>query len=148
MRCCESIWIDSRDRDLSKYPNASSYRVSIDPPLRGVSAVELAYAQYDTSGSDRYAVLEIDELSSGSKLSTSGGNPDAFAHLPMTAPSAGINEFLGASGTYPCFKYLSVPLEVLDRLTVRFATRDGGDYPVSEHVIRIDAYTSCRRFSP
>lgn len=152
------LHVDSRGRDVKKYPSPCSYVVDLPETLRDVLSVELVYASYATSmwgggeeegdapPSPTYLVLSVAELEPNI-VSCSQGSHHAFTHLPLgphlAAPAAAL--------TYsPRTHYRSIrrfqpqPRASIARLTIRIGVDgSGGVLPppptfVKDHVLRFE----------
>lgn len=140
------VCIDSRDRDVSLFPDPSSYVVPFSSTLLSVLDVELVYAQYtilqsSTDSVGRYIVLVIDECSPNNVVSNASRLPaDAFTCLPTTGSSgSGLLEYSSRS-TFRSVKRFAPPRAKLDRLSLRFFGADGRPAAgvLGEHMLRFE----------
>lgn len=133
------IAIDSRYRDTSKHPSASSYLVNFDTVYKNVVSVELVHAIYDRpSGAVgmKYISLFVDELSQN-VTTNNEFMKGAFTQLPITESSMG-RSLVYERNLYRSIKMFDKPLSKLGRLTLRFVGFDGLDFPISEHYLRFE----------
>ena len=97
------IWIDSRDRDVSIYPCANSFRVSLAAPLRAVKSITLTDFRVPIVSGYYYCALVIRNIKDNTltPIKEDGGWPlGTLAVVPLVPTE-------GAGGTYTYYKYSS-----------------------------------------
>lgn len=129
------IVVDSASRDTN-YVNAWNYVVNLNYTLKNIISIELVYAYYSGNGvgSNKYIVLDIDEIDS--KIESNNNTLlKAFTHLPLD----GTNYIdYNSSNFYKSIKYFDKPLSKLARLSISFKNNLGEYYHISEHVLRFE----------
>lgn len=133
-----TIFVDSRKRDLAKFPDPGGYVAELDEVAKNVRSVELVAAVYPRSGADLVVSLDIRELNSRI-LTNCKGVSSSFAQLPMTRA---VNEYTAVD--LRCAREFRVPLEKLAKLTVQWTDLDGAAYPMADHFLRFEIETSER----
>ena len=95
------LWIDSRDRDRTIYPNANSFRVSLATPLRGVTSITLTDFRVPIVSGHYYCALVIRNLKDNTllPLKEDGGWPMGTLAIVPLVPAEGVN------GTYTYYQY-------------------------------------------
>lgn len=97
------IWVDSRDRDVTAYPCANSFRVNLATPLRAVTAITLTDFRVPIVSGYYYCALVLKNARAQSllQLKEDGGWPlGTLAVVPLVPTE-------GAGGTYTYYKYSS-----------------------------------------
>lgn len=133
------IAIDSRYRDVAKFPTTSSYVVHLDTVFKNVISVELVHAIYDRPAGAvnmKYVNLFVDELS-GNVTTNSDFMKGSFTQLPITESSMG-RSLIYERNQYRSIKMFDKPLSKLARLTIRFMGYDGAVFPISDHYLRFE----------
>jgi hypothetical protein len=128
--------VDSRSRDVSKYPDANNFVVDFDSPFKNIISIELVYALYDKLGTERYVNLCIPEIRNF-VLSNNNILTGAFTQLPLNLPT---NEY-----TYNKFRSIKVfnpPLSKLNRLSLIIVSDDGSVYPMKDYFARFEIVCS------
>lgn len=133
------IAIDSRYRDISRYPAAANYVIPLDTVFKNVVSVELVHAIYDRppgAVNMKYVSLFIDELSPN-VITNNDFMKGSFTQLPVTESSMG-RSLIYERSLYKSMKMFDKPLSKLARLTIRFVAFDGAAFPISEHYLRFE----------
>lgn len=124
--------LDSRDRDVSKYQNASEYIIELDNLVKNVLEIKFWYAQYkkNTGTTEYYINLHIDEFDTDN-MSVNNNFKDAFIQLPLTS------EVMSVSGSdLMATKTFQSPLNKLNRLHIKFTTYNGDLYNMEDHLLK------------
>lgn len=125
------IFISSSDRDISKYPSTSDFRIDLPSAYQGIESIELAAGtipNVDNVSEDAYMYLWIDELnhittSRNEKyfgvLSLQSGNSPNFYNLDKSSTNSMPNKFMPEKS-----KLNSLHIRVLhpDRTVANFGT--------------------------
>lgn len=134
-----NLGIDSGFRDKNKYPNSYDYVVIFDNIFKNVVSVQLVFAVYENSGTDKYVNLHIDELSPN-LISNSQYISGSFCQLP-TLQAKNVYD----TSMYKCIKTFEKPLSKLSRMTIRFINSNGDIYPMRDHFLKFEI--QCLKFS-
>jgi len=126
--------VDSRYRDVELYPSLSQYVVNIPTPFKNVVRVELVSAIYEKYGTENYLNVHIDELG-GNLESNNNGIVGVFTQLPLIHP---LN--LYSSDQFRSVRVFERPLAKLGRLSIRFRSPDGEEYPMQDHLMRFEVH--------
>jgi hypothetical protein len=132
------IGVDSRHRDMQKFPSPSQYVVYFDNIFQNVVSFALVFAVYEKTGVDLYVNLHIDEMSPN-LISNSNHVSGSFCQLPMTVA---LNTY--DTSMYKCIKQFEKPLAKLSRLTIKFINSDGELQPMRDHFLKFEV--SCLKF--
>jgi hypothetical protein len=132
------IGIDSRHRDMAKFPNASQYTVYFDNVFQNVVSVSLVFAVYEKTGTELYVNLHIEEMSPN-LISNSNHVSGSFCQLPMTNA---LNTY--DTSMYKCTKQFEKPLAKLSKLTIKFIKSTGELYNMREHFLKFEI--ACLKF--
>ena len=142
-----SIIIDSRNRDMTKYPNANSYVVEFDQPIKLISSVTLVCAIYAPSSipTSCYVNLVIPELANYI-VSNNNLMKTAFTQLPIMQPPGQPNLYTNASMFVSRVKFPDT-LAKLGRMMIQFWDSDQiGLFDVGEHYLRFEV--DCHQQGP
>jgi hypothetical protein len=134
----KNVGVDSRHRDMIKFPTPSEYIVYFDNVFQNVVSVSLVFAVYEKSGVDLYVNLYIDEMSPN-LISNSNHVSGAFCQLPMTNA---LNTY--DSSMYKCIKQFEKPLAKLSKLTIKFTSSTGEIFHMRDHFLRFEI--NCLKF--
>lgn len=95
------VFIDSRDRDVSVYPNANSFRVSLATPLRAVKSITLTEFRVPIISGHYYCALVLKNAKDNTlvQLKEDGGWPLGTLAIVQLIPAE------GAGGTYAFYRY-------------------------------------------
>jgi hypothetical protein len=129
-----TLHLDSRQRDVAKYPSPSSYVVQLPETLRDVVSAELVYASYQKFCNDDYFVLSVAELEPN-MISLSHNSHLAFTQLPLLNDN--INTY-NSRTHYRSVKRFQQPRASISRLTVRVMMNSGAAAPIKDHVMRFE----------
>lgn len=135
----KNVGIDSKYRDLTKYPSASEYVVVFDDVFHNIVSVQLVFAVYEKTGTETYVNLRIDELSPN-LVANSSYITGSFCQLPMVQP---VNVY--DMSMFKTIKQFDRPLSKLGRLTIQFVDSDGKSYPMRDHFLKFEVV--CLRFN-
>ena len=128
--------IDSRYRDLSKFPDANNFIVEFDTPFKNIISIELVYALYDKLGTERYINLCIPEIRNF-VISNNNILNGAFTQLPLNLNT---NEY--TSDKFRSIKVFNQPLSKLTRLSMILISDDGNPYPMNDYFARFEIVCS------
>jgi hypothetical protein len=134
----KNIGVDSKYRDLAKFPTDSEYTVYFDSTFQNVVSVNLVFAVYEKTGTDLFVNLHIEELSPN-LIANSNHISGSFCQLPMTTA---FNTY--DTSMYRCVKYFEKPLAKLSKLSIKFIDSAGKIYPMSSHFLKFEI--TCLKF--
>lgn len=134
----KNIGVDSRHRDLVKFPTCSQYTVYFDNVFQNVVSVSLVFAVYEKTGTELYVNLHIDEMSPN-LISNSNHISGSFCQLPMTEA---LNKY--DTSMYKCIKQFEKPLAKLSKLTLKFINSKGEIHPMRDHFLKFEV--NCLKF--
>jgi hypothetical protein len=134
----KNIGVDSRHRDMTRFPNASQYTVYFDNVFQNVVSVSLVFAVYEKVGTDLYVNLHIEEMSPN-LISNSNHISGSFCQLPMTNA---LNTY--DTSMYKCTKQFEKPLAKLSKLTMKFINSTGELYDMHDHFLKFEI--NCLKF--
>ncbi len=134
----KNIGVDSRHRDITKFPNPSQYTVYFDNIFQNVVSVSLVFAVYEKTGTELYVNLHIEEMSPN-LISNSNHVSGSFCQLPMTTT---LNTY--DTSMYKCTKQFEKPLAKLSKLTIKFINSNGDLYYMRDHFLKFEV--SCLKF--
>ena len=126
------VVIDSRFRDMDKYPSVNSFVVNFDTPFKEVISIEMVYAVYDKLGTEKYVNVYIPEISSFLK-SNNNAVEGAFTQLPLIQH---LNEY--TSQQFRSIKVFDPPLAKLNRFTLNITSEKGLPYPFHDYFMRFE----------
>jgi hypothetical protein len=132
------IGIDSRHRDITRFPTASQYTIYFDNVFQNVVSVNLVFAVYEKTGTELYVNLHIDEMSPN-LISNSNHVSGSFCQLPMTSA---LNTY--DTSMYKCIKQFEKPLAKLSKLTIKFINSQGDVYIMRDHFLKFEI--TCLKF--
>jgi hypothetical protein len=97
------LWIDSRDRDVTTYPCANSFRVSLATPLRAVTAITLTDFRVPIVSGYYYCALVLKNAKCQTllQIKEDGGWPLGTLGVIPLVPAE------GAGGTYTYYRFSS-----------------------------------------
>ena len=95
------LWVDSRDRDVSTFPVANRFRVSLATPLRGVKSITLTDFRVPIVSGFYYCAVVIKNIKDNTllQLKEDGGWPMGTLAVVPLVPAE------GAGGTYTYYRY-------------------------------------------
>ena len=134
----KNIGVDSRHRDLAKFPTSSQYTVYFDNVFQNVVSVSLVFAVYEKTGTELYVNLHIEEMSPN-LISNSNHISGSFCQLPMTEA---LNTY--DTSMYKCIKHFEKPLAKLSKLTLKFINSKGELHPMRDHFLKFEI--NCLKF--
>jgi hypothetical protein len=134
----KNVGVDSRHRDMTKFPTPSEYIVYFDNVFQNVVSVSLVFAVYEKTGTELYVNLYIDEMSPN-LISNSNHVSGSFCQLPMTTA---LNTY--DSSMYKCAKQFEKPLAKLSKLTIKFTNSGGDIYMMRDHFLKFEV--NCLKF--
>jgi hypothetical protein len=90
------LWVDSRDRNITTYPCANSFRVSLATPLRAIKSITLTDFRVPIISGYYYAVLALRNVKDNTllQIKEDGGWPMGTLGIIPLVPAE------GAGGTY------------------------------------------------
>lgn len=86
------IFVDSRDRDRSRFPNAGDFRVNLSRPLRAVKAITLTDANIPIVATHMYVAVAVRNIKDGTLITTRESAslpPGTLAIIPLIPAVAG-----------------------------------------------------------
>jgi hypothetical protein len=134
----KNVGVDSRHRDMTKFPTPSQYIVYFDNVFQNVVSVSLVFAVYEKTGTELYVNLYIEEMSPN-LISNSNHVSGSFCQLPMTTA---LNTY--DTSMYKCIKHFEKPLAKLSKLTIKFTTSSGEIYQMRDHFLKFEI--NCLKF--
>lgn len=95
------VWVDSRDREVSKYPNANNFRVVLATPLRAVKSITLTDFRVPIISPHFYCALVLKNIKDNTllQLREDGSWPMGTLAVVPLVPAE------GAGGTYTYYRY-------------------------------------------
>jgi hypothetical protein len=131
-----NVVIDSRFRDVTKYPNPSNYVLDLSYVFKNVVSITLTYAIYDkdqnTVLSIPYVNMYIDEVTPNT-ISSSQYITRSFTQLPLTT-----NTNIFDSSMFKVTRVFEKPMSKLAKLTFVFMDSFGNVYPMRDHLLRFE----------
>jgi hypothetical protein len=124
--------VDSRDRNVTVYPDTNNYVIQLEDGVKNVTEVELIYALYHKKDEEFYVNLQIEEFLPDT-ISNNQYSKSAFVQLPMTDY---VNEF--TNNRISAKKIFKQPISKLNRLTIKFVNHDGQFNKVGEHFLKFE----------
>ena len=130
--------VDSRDRDIIKFPNPSEYIIELDILLRNILKIKFMYAQYskpETVGvDDTYVNLHIEEFDT-KNISIKKNSKSAFLQLPLS--DSILNRISGKD--FIAKKYFQSPLNKLNKLQIKFTKYNEEVFEnMTEHLLKFE----------
>lgn len=132
------VGLDSRHRDITRFPTASQYTVYFDNIFQNVVSVSLVFAVYEKTGTELYVNLHIDEMSPN-LISNSNHVSGSFCQLPMINS---LNTY--DTSMYKCTKQFEKPLAKLSKMTIKFINSQGQIYNMRDHFLKFEI--TCLKF--
>lgn len=124
--------IDSRDRDITKYPNPSEYIIDLDNIVKNIVEIQFWYAQYTKpTTTEHYVNMHIQEFDIDN-FTKNNNFKDAFVQLPLTG------DMMTISGSdFDSTKNFQTPLNKLSKLHIRFTKYNSELFDnMTEHLLR------------
>jgi hypothetical protein len=130
--------VDSRDRDIIKFPNPSEYIIELDILLRNILKIKFMYAQYtkpDIVGvDDTYVNLHIEEFDT-KNISIKKNSKSAFLQLPLS--DSILSRISGKD--FIAKKYFQSPLNKLNKLQIKFTKYNEEVFEnMTEHLLKFE----------